>query len=48
MNEDEKSLVQSIVEAANILPDNEQKYILGYAEGARSMYAALQSTRTDE
>ena len=48
MNADEKNLAQSIVEALNILPNEEQKFILGYAEGVRSTYAALHSAQPSE
>lgn len=33
MSEKEKSAVQKIAEAVNILPESERGYIIGYAEG---------------
>lgn len=37
MSAEEKKIVQRIAEAASILPDDERKYILGYAEGVIAM-----------
>lgn len=37
MSAEEKKVIQRIAEAAAILPDDERKYILGYAEGVIAM-----------
>ncbi len=41
MSTEEKEIVQRIAEAASILPDDERKYILGYAEGVIAMRGQL-------
>lgn len=34
MSAEEKDMLQRIVDGLNVLPEPEQKYILGFAEGA--------------
>lgn len=41
MSTEEKKVIQRIAEAASILPDDERKYILGYAEGVIAMRGQL-------
>lgn len=43
MSADEKKLVESIASAVSLLPVNDQKFIVGYAEGVRDMAKAVQN-----
>lgn len=43
MSKEEKEMLQRIAEGMNALPESEQKYILGFAEGA---LAAAERPRT--
>lgn len=45
MSVDEKAMLQRIAEGMNALPESEQKYILGFAEGA---LAAAKRTQEGE
>jgi len=40
MTEDEKTLLKSISEAADIMPKEKQEYLIGYANGVRDLAAA--------
>ncbi len=45
MSAEEKAMLQRIAEGMNALPEPEQKYILGFAEGA---LAAAKRPKSDE
>lgn len=45
MSVEEKAMLQRIAEGMNALPEPEQKYILGFAEGA---LAAAKRPKSDE
>lgn len=47
MSTEEKKVIQRIAEAAAILPDDERKYILGYAEGVIAMRGQLAQNLSD-
>ncbi len=44
MSQNEKEIVQSITEAAFVLPDEKREYILGYAEGVLAMADQLRKS----